>query len=590
MKRILAGSAFAAALVSSLGAQAADLPVKASPPIPVYNWTGGYVGVHVGAGIGRARFSDPFGPSIFGDNVRTPAFLGGGQIGYNWQAPGSQWVFGVEGDVSGLDSVGTNTCLAFSGFFFSANCRIRPEATATLTGRVGFTAGPEGRTLFYAKGGLAWVRDSVDITTNGIVIIGPPVQLLQTSTNLSKWGGTVGVGVEQALTPAWSLKLEYDYLGFGGSNVATPPSLVQVVPPGFTDATTALTPGGFTRASQNIQEVKIGVNYRFGVDPRAGWPLAAPAYPVKALPPPMVSAVGWEVEAGVRNWYSWGRFQKDLGGFTTAANANFLVSRLTYDTTANSGEVFGRVETPWNFFLKGFVGAGDLVKGHMNDEDWFIPLNGPPVTAVVPYSNTLSDPVRGGIKYGTIDGGYDFYRDAMSKLGVFIGYNYYKENKAAFGCVQIANPFSDCVPPFPSSVLGITENDKWQSLRLGVNGEIMVAPGLKLSGDVAYLPFVKFNGLDIHWLRTDVPNQFSPETGNGRGVQLEGILSYYISPAFNVGVGGRYWAMWTNDNAFTNIFSTPCPCQTLPSKTQRAGVFLQASYKFGQPGAVVAKD
>jgi opacity protein-like surface antigen len=328
LKTKIAGSAFAVALVSSLGAQAADLPVKAPPPPPpIYNWTGGYLGAHVGAGIGRAHFSDPFGPSIFGDNVRTPAFLGGGQIGYNWQAPGSNWVFGV-GDVSGLDSVGTNTCLAFSGLFFSANCRIRPDATATLTGRVGFAAGPEGHTLFYAKGGLAWVRDSIDITTNGIfggAIFPGFVQ--GTSASISKWGGTVGVGVEQALTPAWSMKLEYDYLGFGGSNVATPQGLLQAAPGSLG---LFLTPGGLTSVSQNIQEVKIGVNYRFGADPRAGWPVAAPAYPVKGLykaPPPVVTAAGWEVEVGPRYWYSWGRFQKDLGGTTNSANANFLVSQ-----------------------------------------------------------------------------------------------------------------------------------------------------------------------------------------------------------------------------------------------------------------------
>jgi outer membrane protease len=305
-------------------------------------------------------------------------------------------------------------------------------------------------------------------------------------------------------------------------------------------------------------------------------------YGLYKAPPPVVAG-GWEVEIGPRYWYSWGRFQKDLGGLTTAANANFLISRLTYDTTANSGELFGRIETPWKFFVKGFIGTGSIASGHQNDEDWFA------FGGVVPYSNTLADPVKGGITYGTIDAGYDFFRDPWNKLGVFIGYNYYKEDKGAFGCTQIANPFSDCIPAVPSTVLGITENDKWQSLRLGVAGEIMVAPGLKLSGDVAYLPYVKFNGLDIHWQRTDVPNQLSPETGNGRGVQLEGILSYYITPNFNVGVGGRYWAMWTNDDAFTNDFSTPCPCLTLPSKTQRAGMFLQASYKFGQPGVVVAK-
>jgi hypothetical protein len=125
--------------------------------------------------------------------------------------------------------------------------------------------------------------------------------------------------------------------------------------------------------SQNIQEVKIGVNYRFGADPRAGW-LAAPAYPVNGLynkaPPPVVAASGWEVEVGPRYWYSSGRFQKDLGIGVTSATANVLASRLTYDTTANSGELFGRVETPWNFFLKGFIGGGSIASGHQHDEDW----------------------------------------------------------------------------------------------------------------------------------------------------------------------------------------------------------------------------
>ena len=311
MKTRIAGSAFAVALISSLGAQAADLPVKAPPPIPaIYNWTGGYLGVHVGTGFGGARFSDPLHPlgtSIFGDNVRTPSFLGGGQIGYNWQAPSSPWVFGVEGDLSGLDSVGTNTCLAFSGFFISANCRIRPEATATLTGRLGYAAGPDGRTLFYVKGGVAWARDAIDIATNGDFAGTGFLQPAPTSATISRWGGTVGAGVEQALTPAWSVKFEYDYLGFGGTNVATPGSLFQVVPP--FQVAQLVTPGGFTSVSQNIQEVKIGVNYRFGADPRAGW-LAAPAYPVNGLynkAPPLQLG---QVPKGPRNWRDFGHRQR----------------------------------------------------------------------------------------------------------------------------------------------------------------------------------------------------------------------------------------------------------------------------------------
>ena len=47
--------------------------------------------------------------------------------------------------------------------------------------------------------------------------------------------------------------------------------------------------------------------------------------------------------------------------------------------------------------------------------------------------------------------------------------------------------------------LGISENDTWKALRTGVNGEVMLIPRTKLSVDVAYLPYVQFNGTDIHW-------------------------------------------------------------------------------------------
>jgi hypothetical protein len=64
----------------------------------------------------------------------------------------------------------------------------------------------------------------------------------------------------------------------------------------------------------------------------------------------------------------------------------------------------------------------------------------------------------------------------------------------------------------------------------------------------------------------------------GRGVQLEAILAYSLNKSFSVGAGGRYWAMWATDS-YTNIFGTPCPCQTLPARTERYGAFAEASYK-----------
>jgi hypothetical protein len=60
-----------------------SMPIKA-PPLPtMWNWTGGYIGAHVGGALSTTDFSDPFGASAYGDTVRSPAFLGGGKIGYN---------------------------------------------------------------------------------------------------------------------------------------------------------------------------------------------------------------------------------------------------------------------------------------------------------------------------------------------------------------------------------------------------------------------------------------------------------------------------------------------------------------------------
>jgi opacity protein-like surface antigen len=566
-------------------AHAADMPAVPLPPplpAPVWNWTGGYAGAHAGALWGDAKFSDPFGASLYGDDVATPGFLGGLQLGYNWQAPGTRWVFGVEGDLSALSSTGTNTCLAFSANFISANCRARPGASTTITPRIGYAVDPEKRTLFYLKGGFAALHDELDMAINALV--NPPAE-----TSRGAWmpGWTAGAGVERALTPAWSVRLEYDFLAVGRTSIATPPSFFQVIPGDpFGYVATA---GATSTVSQTMQEVKFGIDYRIGVDPWAFWLPKSSALAMSGPPLPAAPAIvpswisGWEFEIGGRYWYSAGKFQKDLGATASAATATVLNSRLTYNSTTNSGEVFGRAESPQNIFIKGYLGTGTLASGHMNDEDWALDLG------ALAYSNTISNPVKGTISYATGDVGYDLFRAAGYSAGPFVGYNYYRDKEEAYGCVQIANPLSDCVPAVPSNVLGISENDTWNSFRLGANGEFMLLPAAKLSADVAYLPYVQFNGTDIHWLRTDVADQSSPETGRGMGIQLDATLSYDITPAFEVGVGGRYWAMWTSNSSYINIFGTPCPCQTEPVKAEQYGLLVQADYKFGVPVAAAGR-
>ncbi|MGO8908934.1 MAG: outer membrane protein [Bradyrhizobium sp.] len=537
-------------------AHAADMPEVVVGK--VWSWTGFYAGVHIGGGLGSTQFSDPAGASIYGGNVRSPIALGGAQAGYNWQAPNTNLVFGVEADISALSADGTNTCLASSGLFISANCRVRQDAGGSLTGRLGLAMGTGGRTLVYAKAGAAALQERIDITTNAIL------PLTATGFDGLRWGWTIGAGVERALTPAWSIKAEYDYANFGSLNLATPASFVQVLPPFNAYLPTA---GGTTSASQSVQTFKLGLNRKFGEDIDARWEPSASDYHLRGTSDaPYIPDA--ELETGGRVWYSSGSFQKDLGATVDPAQQNVLNSRLTYNTSAVTAELFGRLDTPSNIFLKGFVGGGSLTSGKLNDEDWVL------FKATVPYSNTVSNPVTGQLAYATFDVGYALFHGPSSKFGGFIGYNYFRENKAAYGCSQIANSNSDCVPSLPNNVLVITENDRWDSLRLGINGVVKVTDRLSLTADAAYLPYAVFQGTDNHVLR----NGISPESGTGQGVQLEGIIGYSLGKYFSIGAGGRYWAMWAT-NATTNFFGEGCPCQTQPVRTERYGVFLQASAK-----------
>jgi len=206
------------------------------------------------------------------------------------------------------------------------------------------------------------VNNTTDITTNNLFNGGATISTVDDNT---KWGWTVGAGLERALTPAWSLKLEYDYAQFGGGNIATPAS--ETVTP---DGTAATVPGNASSATQRIHLAKVGLNYRWGADPWARWDSpTSPAFPVKASPRLAAWPAGWEIEVGTRYWYSSDRFQWDNAG----AVGGLVQSRLTYDDRkTHAGELFGRVDSPWGIFVKGFAGGGQTGDGHMNDEDWGI--------------------------------------------------------------------------------------------------------------------------------------------------------------------------------------------------------------------------
>jgi len=229
MKKILLASA-AFAVLGAASASAADLaprPYTKAPAYvaaPIYNWTGFYIGGHVG---GAFNGNSGFGGTSDNSDGR---FLGGVQVGADYQfAP--NWVIGVEGQYSWVGNNNTTVVFAPSGYGYNLN----QKGLASVTGRLGYTWGPA---LLYVKGGWAYQ----DATETLFVPVGLSAAF-DTTTKSS--GYTVGAGLEYLFTQNWSGKVEYQYYDFGSTTINAP----------------ALIAGASSKNDQHV--VKAGLNYRF---------------------------------------------------------------------------------------------------------------------------------------------------------------------------------------------------------------------------------------------------------------------------------------------------------------------------------------
>lgn len=226
MKHLLVAAVSVLALAAP--AAAADMrpitkaPIAPAPVEQVYNWTGFYVGGHIGG-----AFS---GDNAFGDNKAR--FLGGGQVGFDYQF-GPNWVAGIEAQYSWLGGNNGNNGLPFPP---AGVATLDNKSIGSVTGRLGYAFGP---VLAYVKGGYAFVDRDLNVTN-----FGAPVPVA--TSGRSKDGYTVGAGLEYMFAPNWSAKAEYQYYDFGKTTInAGPPALVG------------------TSFKNDEHTVKAGLNYRF---------------------------------------------------------------------------------------------------------------------------------------------------------------------------------------------------------------------------------------------------------------------------------------------------------------------------------------
>jgi outer membrane immunogenic protein len=225
MKKFLLGTVALLALGATVPALAADLaarPYTTAPayaPVPLYNWTGFYIGGHVG---GAFVADDSIAAGLTASN--SGQFIGGLQGGYDYQfAP--NWVLGVEAQYSWTGNQNNGVT------FGNVNYTSKQTGLGSVTGRLGYTWGPA---LLYAKGGYAFANYKESLTVGGF------------DTAFAKGsqdGYTVGAGLEYLFTQNWSGKVEYQYYDFGNTSFVV---------------------GGNTYTAKNDEHtVKAGLNYRF---------------------------------------------------------------------------------------------------------------------------------------------------------------------------------------------------------------------------------------------------------------------------------------------------------------------------------------
>ena len=236
----------------------ADLAV----PAPVkeltmtnYDWTGPYVGGHVGYATGSSKWlatqAGATSPSLNGSldfykgfdfSKGTGSFFGGFQAGYNYMLP-SQLVLGVEGDISFPNTIKATQQIS-SPSIGQASYGEMVEYFGTVRGRIGYTF---HNWLIYGTAGFAWTNDQFTrAQIAGTPVGGTAVPGMTESSLHWRTGGTVGAGVEVPFAPNWTTKLEYLFTHFGTIGVKFPAAAQRF------------------DSNLSINEVRLGLNYSFG--------------------------------------------------------------------------------------------------------------------------------------------------------------------------------------------------------------------------------------------------------------------------------------------------------------------------------------
>ena len=230
-------------------------PTKSLAPVPFLNWTGFYVGGHLGYGRGHANdsFADPV---TAGSNKALGSLFGGLQLGYNHVLK-SGILLGIESDLSFPNFLSADDVV---------RSRITPQGILSekidyvgrLRGRIGYAF---DNWLIYGTGGVAWSQARFIETSD---LTGDEDKALR-----MRGGWVLGAGAEVAIAPDWSARLEYLYDNFGKAAVTMPS-------------------GARSESTFDTHTLRLGLNWHLG---RTG----ADALPFNSHGQPVIEAANWNV-------------------------------------------------------------------------------------------------------------------------------------------------------------------------------------------------------------------------------------------------------------------------------------------------------
>jgi len=359
-------------VLSTSSAFAADMPLKAPPPVQVaYDWSGFYIGGHVGGGWENTTFTDPGAFSILNNccaflneqnvpgaasDAQGNAFLGGAQAGWMYQI--GRYVVGADIDFSSMRVTGAGgrafpPVIGFPTTFINENYTAQTDWTATSTATFGYAHGPW---LVYGKAGLAWEKETYGLSLNGSE--SGTAFSFSSSTSQLVSGWTTGIGVKWALSDHLFLNAEYDFLDFGlraqhlNGNLTATPAIF-----GGTNTAANFDPN----FEQNISELKVGLNYKFtpgGFGSTAASPMLTKAPAASTVYDWSGPYIGVHIGGGWQNVTF-----SDPSAMSVLSNCCILLGTIGDPTAASDGRgsgFLGGAQAGWAYQVGHLVVGGDV--------------------------------------------------------------------------------------------------------------------------------------------------------------------------------------------------------------------------------------